>query len=208
MKNPASWLMAMLASVLTLLLVNATSLPGVNSTLQTVFTYGFELSSDKPTYSATTGAFTIASSPQDVCAIQGSATKLIRVRRLWWSATSTSAAQEPVDIYFRTASATDGTGVIVSGVKYDTSVVAPTGRMEKWTANPTPGAGSVLWQDLMSYNAITTANVTASPPMIEFGRAGGQAIILRGLAQSLVVNLNGTTLTGGTGYCTFEWTEE
>lgn len=42
--------------------------------------------------------------------------------------------------------------------------------------------------------------------IVDFGKLG-QPIVLRGVAQSVAINLSGITLTG-TVSCTFEWTEE
>lgn len=187
-----------LASIITGIAVANTALPGVNSTLQTVFTYAYEDSPDKPTYSATSGAITLASTPTAVCTLQGSATKLVRVRRLIWSETQPLTAIETLDFIYRTAAPTAGQ-VQPTITPRDPNSAAATAVMEAYTSNPTVGAGIVLADFTQSY---PDASV-----IYDFG-VRDQAVILRNTSDYLEVNLNANTLANGTGYCTFEWTEE
>jgi hypothetical protein len=194
-----------LASLVTAIAVANTALPGVNSTLNTMFTYAYEVSPDKPTYSATSGAITLAANPTAVCALSGSATKLVRVRRLFWSASLTTAAVESLDLFYRTAAYT-GAGTQPTAVPMDPNSAAATATLEVWTANPTVGAGNPLRDLLLAYSAITSP-LSSAPYVFALGELD-QVPILRNANDSLEVNLNASAMTGGVGYCTFEWTEE
>lgn len=196
---------AAIASLITVIAVANTALPGVNSTLNTIFTYAYEVSPDKPTYSATSGAITLASNPTAVCALSGSATKLVRVRRLFWSASLTTAAAESLDLFYRTA-AYSGGGTQPVAVPMDPNSAVATATLEVWTANPTVGVGNPLRDILLAYSAVTSP-LSSAPYVFPIG-ALDQVPILRNANDSLEINLNANAMTGGVGYCTFEWTEE
>lgn len=197
---------AALSSLVTIAATAATSLPGVNSNYATVFTYAYEVSSDKPTYSSTSGAIALASTPTAVCALSGSASKLIRVRRVFWSASLTTAAVESLDLIYRTAAYTAGGGTQPIIVPMDPNSPTATAALEIWTANPTVGAGKPLRDLVLAYSAITSP-LSSAPYVFPLGELD-QVPILRSANQWLEVNLNASTMTGGVGYCTFEWTEE
>ena len=184
-------------------------LPGVNSTLPTVFTYMYEASTNKPTYSAamSIGSGLVPSSPTDVCSLQGSSTKTIRVRRVIVGGVAPAVATEPVAIIRRNAAPSAGTSTAFTPAAYDTSNSAATAIADVYTVNPsgTVGVPTVLADALVTWSNFTTG-VGSGNYTFAFGQFGSPAI-LRGTSQVLSVNLSGITTAGLNLQCTFEWTE-
>lgn len=192
------------AAIATSVLAAQAQVPGVNSALQSVFTLAYDNSTMKPTYSATLTGITAVASQTDQCTLTGSATRRVKVRRIIFTNLPTVAVTEPIAIVKR-SSATTGAGSALPTVPYDSANAATTVSLaETWTAAPTVGTlVGVLADVIVGFPVSTTA---ATPYTFEFGRLG-QPIVLRGIAQSVSVNLSGTTFTGTVG-CTFEWTED
>lgn len=197
-------LLASVAAILTAALAAQAQVPGVNSTLQSVFTLAYDNSTMKPSYSATVANATAVASQTDMCSLSGSATKTVKVRRIFFSSTPTTTVSEPVAILKR-STANTGAGSAIAKVAYDTSNAASTVAVaELWTAAPTVGTLTGVLADLVFNFPVATGVV--APVVFEFGELA-QPIVLRGAAQSVAVNLSGITFTGTVG-CTFEWTEE
>ncbi len=184
------------------LAVNA-QVPGVNSTLASVFTLAYDNSTMMPTYAATVAAAPAVASQTDMCSLYGSASKTIKVRRIWFSNVPTAAVTEPIAIVKRTTAAT-GAGAAMTVGSYDSSNPATSSaKAEVWTAAPTVGTLGAVISDLPY--AFPLLGVK-DPVLLTYGELG-QPIVLRGVAQSVNINLNAITLTGTVG-CTFEWTEQ
>lgn len=195
-----------IAALLTGAMVAQAQVPGVNSTLNSVFTLVYDQSTMKPTYSATSGMFTVASAATDVCSVAGSATKTVKVRRVSISAVATAVVTEPVELIKRSAVVSGGTQTADPVTTYDSINVASTVLAEHFTGNPTVGASV----GPIAFNFIGFANFTTglgTQFIFELGQRG-QPVVLRGVAQSLTVNLLGITPSGAQMNCTFEWTEE
>ncbi|TXH51065.1 MAG: hypothetical protein E6Q97_19180 [Desulfurellales bacterium] len=196
---------AVVASLLTAVAVVQAQVPGVNSTLNSVFTLAYDNSTMKPTYSATVAGIAAVSSQTDMCSLQGSATKTLKVRRVWFDNLSTGAVTtEPITILTRTT-ANSGAGSAMIKSRYDTNNAASTTALaEVWTAAPTTGTlGSIILDYPWTFGGTTALD---RPMVVDFGRLGSP-VVLRGVAQSIAINLSGITLTG-TVSCTFEWTED
>lgn len=196
-------LLASVAAILTAAVVAQAQVPGVNSTLQSVFTLAYDNSTMKPSYSATIVNATPVASQTDACSLQGSATKVVKVRRVFFSNVPTTAVAEPIAIIRRTTANT-GAGSAIPLAAYDTANPAVGALAEYWTAAPTLGTMSGVIADLVFGFAVGTGAV--APVKFEFGQLA-QPLVLRGRAQSVAINLGATTFTGTIG-CTFEWTEE
>lgn len=187
------------------LLVAQGQVPGVNSTLQSMFTLAYDNSTMKPTYSASIAGLTAVSSQTDQCTLNGSATKTLKVRRIFFSNVPTTAVAEPIAILKR-STANTGAGGAITKVAYDTSNAASTSALaEYWTAAPTLGTLIGVISDLVFNFPISTTG-PAGPAVMVYGQLG-QPIVLRGVAQAVSINLSGITFTGTVG-CTFEWTED
>ena len=197
-------LLAVAASLLTGVLVSQAQVPGINSTLQSVFTLAYDQSTMKPTYSSSVSGISPASAASDVCALSGSATKTIKVRRIIFTGTTPSiAVAEPVTILKR-STVYAGAGSSPAEVPYDSGSSAATAVAEVWTANPTVGTLVGVIADIMV--PFTAATAATPATTFEFGRLGSP-LVLRGVAQSVAISLSGVTITGTVG-CTFEWTED
>lgn len=200
-------LIAAAASLITGVLVSQAQVPGDNSILNSVFTLAYDNSTMKPTYSATTGSVTPASSATDVCLLYGSATKTVKVRRVIFTGLTTSTvATNPVSVIKRSTVPTDGTSALATVVPYDSSFSSGTAVAESFTANPTVGTlvGALA---TIAYTFDLTTSVGGDNQLVfEFGQLGSP-VVLRGTSQSVSVNLGAATVAGPI-QCTFEWTEE
>ena len=201
-----SILLAAIAVIATTALVVQAQVPGVNSTLNSVFTLAYDNSTMKQTYSATVSGASPAASATDVCSLAGSATKTIKVRRVLFTSTPTTAVTEPISVLMRSTAST-GAGSAIATMSYDSANAANTSALvEVWTSNPTAGTLTGVLADVaIGFGIATTANTPFANTFV-FGQLG-QPIVLRGVAQQVAVNLSGITFTGTFG-CTFEWTEE
>jgi len=170
--------------------------------------YSSPLDGRRTTYGGATAAFASAASATDIFIIQGSATRLIRVLRIQVYATQTTAGAASVFLIKRSTANTAGTAVATTKVPFDSSSPAATATVQHYTANPTVGA---IVGNVQGYRGVLPqANSLIKNPLVEweFGTRPGQAIVLRGTAEGLAVNLNGVTVTGGSFIIVAEWTEE
>lgn len=205
--------LASVASLLTGVLVAQGQVPGVNSTLQSVFTLTYDNSTMKPTYSATyVGALTALGT--DFCTLTGSATKNVRVRRVIFSALSSTVQSDPIAVVKRSTANSGGTSVTMTAVPYDSTNSltnstsnAATAVARIYSVNPTLGTLVGLLSDPYYTFGNLTTGVGGGAFTFQFG-ALGSPVVLRGVAQVLAVNLNSQTFISGQGSCTFEWTEE
>ena len=201
-------LLCALASLLTGVLVSQAQVPGVNSTLNSVFTLAYDNSTMKPTYSASNAGVTTTSNGGDVCSLYGSATKTVKVRRVLFGGVTAALQTDPVSIIKRSTLNNGGTvGAPMVVTAYDTSNTASTAITDIYTVAPTTQGTfiGVLVDKFITLNGATTA--VAAIPVTEFTfGALGQPVVLRGVLQSVSVNTAG--LAGFNMSCTFEWTEE
>ncbi len=164
----------------------------------------------KATYGATISALASATSATDIFTIIGSATKTVRITRLEISGEATTAVSIQVQLLTRSTADTTGTSTAPTVVPYDSASAAGTAVVKAYTANP--GALGTLVgaikSDFLYLSAPATATVGAEKLNFDFGNRPAQAVVLRGVAQTLVVNLGAVTVTGGSFDINIEWTEE
>ncbi len=179
--------------------------PGINNNFPITWTLVWEAATTKPTYSASQVGITAVSSQTDMCSMSGSATKTVRVRKAIFSNLPTAAVVEPIAIVKRSTLST-GAGTAIAAVPYDSQSAAATATLiEVWTAAPTLGTLVGVIADIAFPFQLTTGATSAA--VFEFGRGGDSAVVLRGILESLAINLSAVTATGTVG-CTFVWTEE
>ncbi len=198
------------AVLATVALAAQAQVPGVNSTLQTVFTLAYDNSTMKPTYSSTVDivpASAFVGGATDVCTIFGSATKNVRVRRIIISGVASVVQTEVIGIVKRSTIDSGGTQTLGTAVPYDSGSPAATAVIENFTANPTLGTLVGALADFHITWGNLTTGVGSPPTVVTFGALGSPAV-LRGTSQQLAVNLNANSLVSGKVACTFEWTEE
>lgn len=185
--------------------VMASSIPVViasdQSTVVTIQNDGTKLS-----YSAAVTGVASAAAATDIFLISGSGTKTIRVKRIGLSATQTTAGEINAIVLKR--STADSAGTAATLVPHDSTNSAATAVVQSFTVNPTAGT---LVGNVRSVKFFAPAAASTSAPSItdfSFGDTFSQAIVLRGTAQQLCINLNGATVAGGSFSFYVEWTEE
>jgi len=162
----------------------------------------------KATYAAASAPFTAAATATDIFTITGSATKTIRVTRIEITGTQTTGLNQNILLLKRSTADTAGTSAAVTAVPQDTNNPAATATVLSYTANPTLGTlvGNIRAD---KYLIPAPGTLTGNPPLIwTFGDRPEQALLLRGTAQVLAVNLNGATLAGNSFTISVSWTEE
>jgi hypothetical protein len=155
----------------------------------------------KPTYRYA-GNFTPVATPTDVLVIQGSASKTLRVKRIaLTSATATAAGTMPVTLIKRSAANSGGTAALtaITGAPHDsndavaTAVVSRVGTGNFGTLGTAVGN---LGQGRLFFPIAASGG--ADRLTWDFATRQDKAIILRGIADFLCINLGGAAVpTGG-----------
>jgi len=165
------------------------------------------ISAPPVTYSASATAIVPAALATDILTIAGSATKTINITRIDLNGVQTTAGQAVILLIKRSAADTGGTFSAVSKVPLDSLSAASTATVLAYTANPTVGtAFGTIASARMFLPGATTAS-DAQGMSMPYGGLGGQQLSLRGTSQVLAINLNGTTLAGGSININIEYTE-
>ena len=164
----------------------------------------------RATYSAACVNLAIAAAGTDFFTITGSASKTIIVKRIRFSASSSTTVQSNIGLCRRSTANTGGTSTTLTNVKHDTTNSPATAVVRAYTANPTLGT---LVEYLRWIDYTSMAPSSNSPTDIRefaFGIEEDQGIILRGLNEVLALNFNEQTVTfgAGVGYnLSVEWRE-
>lgn len=158
------------------------------------------------TYRSTGFALTAATSATDLMILSGSASKTIRVKRIKISGSHATGLTTPIKILLRNVANSSGTPTVQTIVPLDSNNAVATAVATSYAGVPTTG-GLIGNIDTFLISLALVTGTNSAPLLIEFGKEGVQEVILRGVAQSICVNLNAAT-TAGTFYITFEWTEE
>ena len=167
----------------------------------------------KATYVVTALGIVSATSATDIFALTGSATKTIRISRVVVSGTATTIQQTDVQLIKRVTADTGTTASTPTPFAYDSTSPAATATCATYTANPTitsTGSGTIHVQKVL-FNLPTPASAyaVASEKMVcDYGNRPAKEIVLRGIAEQLVVNLNAVTVAGPLIDVTVEFTEE
>jgi hypothetical protein len=140
----------------------------------------------------------------------GSATKTIRIKRVWLTGHSTANAQEIIALQRTSALGAGGTAVPVTAGQLDTKGLASatcgaaTGAVNHYTttlkAAGTPSGGALSTQDFWT-GVVTTPTVAIDGLMVfpEGGAPAGQSIVLRGASDFLELqSVNAGNLSAGT----------
>lgn len=162
----------------------------------------------KSTYSASIATLVPAATATDIFIINGSATKTVRILCLSFEMTTTSGSGASVNISLikRSTANTGGTSTTLSNVAHDSNSAASTCTVLAYTANPT-AVGTAVGAVRSFRYSVPAAN-TIDPVSLFFGDRPGQAIVLRGVAQSLAINFNAGSFTGAIISIDVEWSEE
>jgi hypothetical protein len=159
----------------------------------------------KATFS-TSAAFTAAAGV--IAVLPGSATKTIRVLRVEVSIYTTgTAAIETISLIVTSAAPSGGTSAATTIVPHDSGNAAVTAAPLSYTVAPTPGT------PVGTIRSVAFADSTAAIPpgantwLWDWSMRAGQAVVLRGTAQTLEINLGGAVSTQS-AIISIEWTEE
>ncbi|MEI6439061.1 MAG: hypothetical protein WCO83_02540 [Alphaproteobacteria bacterium] len=150
-----------------------------------------------------------AASPTDVILIQGSASKLIRLRSIVINcATSGSNSTAPVKITRRSTANTGGTFAAQTVGKHDTSDPAPTAGVSLYSANPT-GLGTVVADIHAGRVTCPSSAVNLDRLAFQYAWQNDKAIVLNGVNDWIAINFGGSAI-GGTPTFDFDlmWSEE
>lgn len=154
----------------------------------------------RPTYNYADTLTSIAAAATDIYVIGGSASNVVKVKRVIFSATATAGKTIDAVLIKRSVANTGGTFVgTTPPCKNDSgNGSAPADlKVGKYTANPTVGAsaGVARWDRYTLQAADTGGNVDRL--IWDFVGRNGQPMTLRGVTEQLCVNLNGVTLGAG-----------
>ncbi len=167
--------------------------------------------SSDPTYSAGVSSLNVANSATDVFTITGSASKVIRVKRIEVFLTVNVAlgGSQTIEVVLakRSTANSGGTSTTPTVVPHDSTDSAGTAVVRAYTANPTLGSlvGAVRCAKITAVSVNTTAPVARQ--VWDFGLPNSKPIYLRGTSEVLAVNLNGNTLTSDDNAINIEWDE-
>jgi hypothetical protein len=165
----------------------------------------------KASYAAAISGLVPAASATDIFTITGSATKTVRVIRVEVSGIATTILDTSVALIVRSSADLTGTSTSPAAVPYDSTNAAATATIKAYTANPgTLGTtvGTIRSSKLLFNLAAPTAGSESGRLIEDFGDRPTQAVVLRGVAQVLAVNLAGVTVAGGSVDISIEFTEE
>jgi len=157
--------------------------------------------SEPVTYSAS-GITTYATNATDVIVLQGTASKVVKIKRV--GLTIGSAGSVYASVMRRSSSFSGGTcaSSTSSIMKHDTADASPSlGNLWICTANPT--VGSLVGRLRSVYIGVSGSTVIEW----ELGNVSDKAIVLRGASDYLTINLEGSNVSN-TLLWFVEWTEE
>lgn len=198
-------LLTSVAALATAALVAHAQVPGVNSTLNSVFNLVYEASTSKPSYVAWQSGLVPAASATDVCVLKASTSKTMRIRRVFLGGITGTATTDPVNLIKRSSANSSGTSSTQQIIALDTTFAATTAVFTTYTANPSLGTpiGEIADPYVFWGNLTTTAPAITT---LEFGARASPVYLRSG--QYLAINLNGLTYSSGQMTCGFEWTED
>jgi len=164
----------------------------------------------KATFSFAIIGLAPAASPTDVFNLTGSASKTVRLTRLVFSALQTTAGSIDVQVIKRSGGTQSaGTSGAANIVANDSNNPTASALVQTYTANPA-SLGTTVGNLFAAKVFVAAAATTSSSDKVimDYGNRPSQAHVLRGITQSISINLNAVTLTGGSCDVYVEWTEE
>lgn len=165
------------------------------------------LDGNKATYSAAVTGLTVAAAPTDIFTITGSATKTIRITRISFTGSETTATQRDVVLLKRSAANTGGTSTTQTNVPHDSTSAAGTATIRSYTVNPT-GLGALVGALRSRKVFIATTTTNSDEMILDFGDKPAQALVIRGTGEVVSINLNSVASAGSSLNISVEWTEE
>ena len=182
---------------------------GFNSALEDTSVAITDNEPQRATYGLFLSGIAPAATPTDLLVVQGSATKIIRIKSIMIAGTATSAANIIANLIRRSAANTGGTVVAATAVARDTGNDAATATVNRYTANASALGTAVGTIDGGRLNLAPAANGSIDRLMFQYTWQMDQAMVLRGVSQYLALNLGGAAWpAGGVLDISMMWTEE
>jgi len=158
------------------------------------------------TYSAL-HTFAPGALPTDIFVIRGSATKVVRVKKVSIAGTSSAVGNAQLQLIRRSTVDTGGVSFAPPMVPHDTLNAVATALVEAFTSPPTVGTvvGSVdggFVTEPLTGGADNALRLVLTP------QPGDQSWVLRGVTQQLCLARNAVTMTAELVVCVVEFTEE
>lgn len=153
----------------------------------------------KASYLAYSTPFTPGATPQDIFTLTGSATKIVRVLRMFLATLQTNAGVSGWSILKRSTANAGGTSAAVVSIRSDQNDSAATATALQYTANPT--AGNLIgkaWSGFINAPKDNTAGIGGNIGVfVDFPDSLGKPITLRSISDVLAWNFEGATLPAG-----------
>lgn len=165
---------------------------------------------EAPTYGAAS-AFSAPANPTDVFTLTGSATKIVRVKRIYIGVSATNPLTFTFSFVKRSTANTGGTSSTLTAVPFDSADSAATAVARSYTANPTLGTsvGTLGNVRISVPQNVPLGGVSNGPiDSIDFHLPNAMPVVLRGTGEVLAVNMGATTLAGNNLAMSIVWTEE
>ena len=160
------------------------------------------------TFSATVTGLVPAASATDFFTLTGSATKLVTLKSIGCTGTSTAAASQPIQGIIRSTLDTAGTSTAPAVVSWNTANTASTAVVSAYTANPTLGTTTGgAFSGLLA--TVAPASTGTNGFYFTTGSTDNiQPITLTGATQQLALNAIGASFAAGTSLtCNVTWME-
>lgn len=181
---------------------------GVNSVPQTGLVCQSE--SNVPSYHAVGQAIAVGTTPTDVACITGSASKVVRLKKVRLSGTAGTAINISVYLTKHTVANTGGTAAtgtaLPTASANDTAFPTAVATLQAWTVNPTIDSSAVIVNAATLFLPVTSTASGQSPLFWDWstGAVAEAPPVIRGVAQQYCINLNGVTAPSS-GLLNVEW---
>lgn len=142
------------------------------------------------------GALVLAATPTDVLTLTGSASKIVRLRKLTLYGLATAVGILDAALIRRSAANTGGTSAAQTAMKLDTVDAAASAVLTQYTANPGALGTAVGNIDVGKLNFSLAGAIT---PLV-WDWTGVKAPTLRGVTDILALNFAGGALPLGVGF--------
>ena len=165
----------------------------------------------RPTFAASVVGLAVPQTGvMDAVCISGSATRIVRIKRITVSGIDATAQAVGVSLVKRTTANTGGTSTSPTPGALDSTSAAPTASLKAYTVAPTPGTLAATLRSQVI--ALNTANVAAvSPVSWDYSMSPeslSQEIVLRSASESACINFPAAFTTAGpTLNVDVTWTE-
>lgn len=158
----------------------------------------------KSAYSVVMTNITPATSATDLFTIIGSGTKTVRIRNMVLYGSQTTGGVVAVSVIKRSTADTGGTSTTGTAIPWSSTDAAATAVVSAYTANPTVGTPV----GTLSYDIPFIPIVKDTLFEYNFNLLPFQVYTLNSAAETIAINLNATTVTGGSLTLKISWTEE